>query len=263
MKTIFEVDTQRISSIQEIPKDISKAYHQSLFDYREEQDDDAYQAEQRFLNFVRNGDIEGMRALTKNMSTMFMVPQYTKNSIRQAQFMMCVTITLLTRAAIEGGLQPSAALLLSDVYMRQVDKFQSSKDMAPLTKVAALDFTTKVNEANRDPGKSHLIKKSKEYIFDHLHESISLKDIAEHCNVSREYLSTRFKIETGQTVIKFIRNKKLKTARKMLENSDYQIHEIAYYLGFPSHSSFSCAFNQIYSITPKQYREQYLLKRSH
>ncbi len=262
MKTTFEVNTKRVASLEGTPAEIIRAYHQSLFHHREWLDDDAYQAEKHFLSYVKQGDVEGLHQLANRISTNFMVPQYSKNKLRQAQYMMCVTVTLLTRAAIEGGMLPSAALRLSDVYMCQIDHFHSVDDMAPLVMVAAIDFAAHVRETNQMRTDSLLVARCRAYVFDHLHDAIRLEDLAMHCGVSPHYLSARFRKETGHTMMGYIRSEKLKTAKRMLEVSPYKIQDIAHFLGFPSHSSFGEVFRNAYGMTPKAYRNQYLTETS-
>jgi len=254
MKILFEVNKEKLSSLNASTAEIVRAYHQSLFEHRELLDDDAYLAEQHFLDYIKRGDVEGLKILSTQISSNFMVPQFSANKLKQAQYMMCVSITLLTRAAIEGGLQTTAALRLSDVYMSKVDNFTSHTEMPPLLFVAAMDFAFKVKEANTLPIDKPIIQKCRVYIFDHLHCKIKLNDIAVYCGVTPQYLSGRFKKETGYSITQLIRDEKLKTSMTMLENTNYSISEIAYYLAFPSHSNFSATFTKHYKVAPKMYR---------
>jgi AraC-like DNA-binding protein len=254
MKVVFPVSDNSSSAIEKIPADIVQGYHRALFEHREALDDDAYKAEQRFLSFIKRGDIKGLKKLTTQMGSKFLVSRFSPNELRQAQYMMCVGVTLLTRAAIEGGMLVPEAFNLSDVYMQQIDRFKTPKEMPSLMMIAAMDFTSHVHHARLIHSVSPIVIKCRSYVSDHLHEHIKITGLASLCGITPQYLSSHFKRETGLTISQYILNEKLETARLMLEDTHYTVHEIAYYLAFPSHSNFSTAFSRKYGRTPKIWR---------
>ena len=95
-----------------------------------------------------------------------------------------------------------------------------------------------------------------DHIYHHLHESISMQELAGLTNLSASYLSTLFKKETGITVSDYITSKKMEAASNMLKYSDYTYAEISSFLNFSSQSHFTRVFKKHKGITPKQYREK-------
>ena len=95
-----------------------------------------------------------------------------------------------------------------------------------------------------------------DYIYNHLHEPISIQDLADMTDLSVSYLSTLFKKEMGKSVSEYIMSKKMEAARNMLRYTDYSYAEISTILNFSSQSHFIRAFKAHTGDTPKRYREQ-------
>ena len=96
--------------------------------------------------------------------------------------------------------------------------------------------------------------KAMDYVYDHLHERIDVREVAEFVGVERSYLSKLFHKEVGQTISDYIMEKKLQTARNMLLYSDFSCTEISQYLAFASGSYFAKCFKTKYGSTPNSYR---------
>ncbi|MDZ7345304.1 MAG: helix-turn-helix transcriptional regulator, partial [candidate division KSB1 bacterium] len=54
----------------------------------------------------------------------------------------------------------------------------------------------------------------------------------------------------------FIIHMRLKRAAQLLKNSDMNISEIAYMLGFCDHAHFTRHFRRAFNCTPKEYRKR-------
>ena len=74
--------------------------------------------------------------------------------------------------------------------------------------------------------------------------------------MSRRYLSTKFKKETGMTLSQYIQEQKIGKAKSLLKSTDRSILEIATYLGFSSQGYFQNVFKKLTGMTPKDYRNQ-------
>ena len=102
------------------------------------------------------------------------------------------------------------------------------------------------------------IQKAKDYIQDHLGESITIKLIAQQVYMSPTYFSVYFKEQTGETILDYITKTRLKKATDLLETTDLKIYDIAVQLGYQDTKYFSRLFRQWYGYTPSQYREAHL-----
>lgn len=93
-----------------------------------------------------------------------------------------------------------------------------------------------------------------EYIEAHLHENIGLIELAELTNLTPQYFSAAFKIETGMSPHQFITERRVERARVLLHDKCRSITEVGFNLAFSSQSHFTSVFRRITGITPARFR---------
>ena len=100
------------------------------------------------------------------------------------------------------------------------------------------------------------IEACKYFIFHHLHDKITVKEIAAGLYLNPDYLSGMFKKKTGMTITEYIQREKVKLAGNMLIYSSYTYTQIAAYLGFSSQSHLGTVFKKRTGMTLRAYREK-------
>ncbi len=103
--------------------------------------------------------------------------------------------------------------------------------------------------------KSGIISEIKNVVELEYRKDISLDYVADKVNLSPTYVSYLFKKETGQTLVKYITDKKMDRAKKMLGDRNLKIMQVAKSCGYENQSYFNKLFKNYFGITPKQYRE--------
>ena len=101
------------------------------------------------------------------------------------------------------------------------------------------------------------IREAIRFIQDHFAESISIDDIAQHCNLNRKYFSKLFKQEMGLTPSQFILNYRMNIACQLLTNRQLSIQSIAQQVGYTNQFNFSAAFKRVKSLAPYDWRKLY------
>ncbi|RRQ50664.1 AraC family transcriptional regulator [Maribacter algicola] len=71
--------------------------------------------------------------------------------------------------------------------------------------------------------------------------------------LSAAKLQSGFKVFTGSTVASCIKNQRLDLAEKLIQETDLNVSEIVYTIGFSSRSYFSKIFNRRFKCSPKDY----------
>nr|MCR4839156.1 AraC family transcriptional regulator [Eubacterium sp.] len=104
------------------------------------------------------------------------------------------------------------------------------------------------------------IRRSIDYIYDNLHQPLTVRELAEKAGLSTSYFSRLFVKETGMNVNQFINDAKIRTAQNMLRFSDFPILDISLSLGFSSQSAFTSTFKKVTGLSPKAYRDMYYKK---
>lgn len=103
--------------------------------------------------------------------------------------------------------------------------------------------------------KSENIFKIVRYLNANYANKISLHSLSELFFVSEAHLSRSFKKVTGFNIMTYINILRIKEAQKMLVNSNLNITEIAYAVGYESITHFERVFKSISSISPLKYRK--------
>ncbi|WP_394678688.1 helix-turn-helix domain-containing protein [uncultured Sphingobacterium sp.] len=88
---------------------------------------------------------------------------------------------------------------------------------------------------------------------------LSAIDYARKLSVHINHLNMVVKEKTGKTTTEFINNRIANEAKILLRNSNWQISEIAYSLGFEELAHFSNFFKKNTSFTPTSFRESNVL----
>lgn len=214
-----------------------------------------YHYEQRYLEYIRNGNVELLKAFFSN-SFSIQAGQVADNPLRQARNLLIVAVTLTTRTAIEGGLDIESAYQLSDIYIQEGEKLQSADDLYRLQYNMMLDFTNRVAQAQIPHDTTRDVYKCIQYIKRHTNQAISVSDVAEHVGKSRSHISRCFKKELGFQMNEFIMRCKLEEAKSLLSYTDKSISEISNYLCFSSQAYFQNVFKKKYGMTPNEYRKR-------
>lgn len=74
------------------------------------------------------------------------------------------------------------------------------------------------------------IRNAIDYIYAHLHEHLTMKELADHEGLDPSYFSKLFAKETGTTAKSYILNAKISTAKNMLVYSDHTLADISFSL---------------------------------
>lgn len=102
---------------------------------------------------------------------------------------------------------------------------------------------------------SDILSRVFDYIEGHLTEQIHLSEAAKEIGVSGAYLSTMFKKEIGQNFIEYVNQRKIESAKAMLEEGKL-VYEVSDILGFENSTYFSKVFKRYEGISPDAYRRQ-------
>jgi len=96
----------------------------------------------------------------------------------------------------------------------------------------------------------------RDYVRNHLCETISLNDLAAEIGLSRFHFARRFRSATGVTAHEFVLQARVDRARAMLQRSSTPLPEIARQCGFADQSHLTREFKKRVGTTPGAYRAQ-------
>jgi len=87
--------------------------------------------------------------------------------------------------------------------------------------------------------------------------SFGVNELATLVGISRVHLNRKMKDRYGVSPNNFIRSYRLKQAAYLLINNNVNVSEVAYRVGFSSHSHFSNTFREYFGMTPKEFIAYY------
>lgn len=237
-----------------------KTLSRNLFLQREETVSHlAYERELIFYDAVKNGDIKKLKEIMLPLKNE-QLGKLSENPLRNIKYHLIITIALITRFCIEGGMPPETAYTLSDVYIQQLDLLDTENAVTKLHNKIVFDYAARMQQLRKETILSLPIIKSIDYIHDHLQEKISLKDVSEHLDMNKSYLSKLFKKQVGVTMGRYITKLKIEAAANMLIYEEHRPVDISNYFSFSSHSYFINTFKKETGMTPAEYRKRYYRK---
>ncbi|MCS7460846.1 helix-turn-helix domain-containing protein [Paenibacillus doosanensis] len=211
--------------------------------------------EKRMLQLIKDGRTDELMVEFSSILTEEGLGILAKKSyVRNEKNLSIAAIALATRAAMEGGLQPEVAYTMSDLYIQHIEELTGAREVRNALQEALLDFAAKVKE-NREDHVSSTIARCKHYIFMHLYEGISLRELSRWADRSPGYVSKLFKQETGLAVSEYIQMKRIEEAKKLLTLTEYSLSDICARLNFNDQSYFTKVFKKVTGVTPLQFRK--------
>lgn len=178
----------------------------------------------------------------------------SKNShLRSKKNLAIASITLATRAAIDGGVFWEIAFTLSDFHIQHIEELKDIPAVDRAQLAALCDFADHVRD-NRNSKLSRTAALCQNYIFNHLYEELSLDKLAGVAGLNGSYLSQLFKKETGIAISDYIQRERIEEAKRLIEAHGITLSDIATRLHFNDQSYFTKVFKKYTGTTPKEYR---------
>ncbi len=219
----------------------------------------SYELEMQLVDAIRSGkDVEAISLLDRINS--IERADLSSDPIRSLKNSLIASCTIFTRASIRGGVDPESAFMLSDLFIRQVEKVSSRQQAESLEYDMLLGFIDAVNnsqQTSEEEAFTPSIVRVRQYIRQNVQRSISLSDIAEHINMHPNYLSSTFTKECGITLMTYYDKERIAAISQTIRVSDQSLADIAVSFGFSSFSHFSSYFKRITGFTPSEYRKQF------
>ena len=241
--------------------DMSQKLSYQVFMNREEQISHlAYERENAFFQAIRDGNQEEVKRLYKPFDSSDM-GKLSDDPLRNQQYHLIITVALITRACIEGGMEMEEAYNLSDLYIRTIDRCCTTEEVSLLHQELVLDYAQRM-QLQRRKRYPRAVTVCIDYVYDNLHKRLTLPELAAAAGLSPGYLSRLFREEVGIPLSEYVTAKRIEAAENMLKYTVFSCLEIAEYLCFSSESHFIQVFRKHTGYTPRRYREEFFRVRT-
>lgn len=99
------------------------------------------------------------------------------------------------------------------------------------------------------------LRRALTFMREHLHEKMSVGQIAAHCSLSPTSLEVLFRSYLTASVYDHLIFMRMEKAKEQLSDTPYSVGQIAYHCGFDNPFYFCNAFKKRFGMTPSQYRK--------
>ena len=118
-------------------------------------------------------------------------------------------------------------------------------------------FMRSVIQTNTMRPQSSVILQAIRYVDEHYMEPITLSGFSRSYFFSLQYISRKFKQETGITFQEYLQHRRIEKSCELLAGNDMRIVEIARAVGYGDAKYFTRIFKRAVSFTPRQYKKQF------
>lgn len=218
-----------------------------------------YNEEMLQYEYIKNGDMRAVEEAERRIHSAEM-GHLSDEPLKNLLYLCICNITLVTRFAIEGGMNAEKAYNASDLYIQKYDKARTVEEIYSLHREMIAYFTKAVSISQKEHIYSKPIVLCLDYIHYHLHEQIIVGQLAKMVKLNESYLSVLFKREVGMNITEYVIMKRMEVAENMLKYSEFSLSEISDTLHFSSYSHFAKTFRKYHHTSPKEYRNKYFRK---
>lgn len=212
-----------------------------------------FEKEMELQEAIRWGD---RRAAQRIMNELLGLIYFTAGaSIERINFRVMELISLLSRAAVQGGGPQEEVLEMSFRFQREVVHYTTIEGMSVWLSKVLHQFSDLVF-ASRDEEYGSLIARSIRYIRNNYREKITLEETAHEVGLSPNYFSRIFNEKMNLSFSAYINRLRVEQAQKLLLNTSLPIVEVAGLVGFEEQSYFSKVFKNVTQLSPGQYRKR-------
>lgn len=162
-------------------------------------------------------------------------------------------ITLMSRAAADGGADAAAIFALCDRSARELEHLTDFDTVDAWLGAMLHTFFDMLFDFPDAPHQS-IIQQAAAYIKEHLSEKVSLEQVAKEVHLSKSYLCRILKEELGCTFTEYTNKLRIEKSKLYLHCEDMSLSEIACAVGFDDQSYFTRVFRRQVGVPPGKYR---------
>lgn len=99
-----------------------------------------------------------------------------------------------------------------------------------------------------------IVGKAKRFMKEYAARPLSLREIADHCGVSGEYLCRLFRKNEAVSPLEYLRRRRIEAAVTLLRTTSLDVREVGRQCGFESPSYFGKTFKAYLGLSPSEFR---------
>ena len=212
----------------------------------------------RFENELHFAMLHGEKTLALNMINEMLahIHVYSNFGVRAIKARLLELLVVLSRATIEAGADPAETFRLSEDFFTQIEQHTDVDQLALWISDIMRRFILQAFDLAQIKH-SDVVFKTTNYIKKNYAEKLSLDSLAKEVFLSKSYLSSVFKKETGTSLTAYITKVRVEKSKKLLIEDNASLANISGQCGFKDQSYFTKVFKKETGVSPKLFRNNY------
>jgi len=215
----------------------------------------SYDTEKELIRRVRLGDRTGAKEILNKLLGIVLLKDPIRVDLLKAHILELVVV--LTRVAVEEGGNLEDILGMKYNFVVELYNIQKQEEICYWI-VRVLDRIIDNIYTTRNDHNYEILEKALRYIDENSALPLTLEDVAKQVSLSPFHFAHLIKKELGFTFVDYLTRVRIKKAKRLLRQSDYNITQIALEVGYPDQSYFTKVFRRIEETTPKLYRQSFI-----
>ena len=145
----------------------------------------------------------------------------------------------------------------TEQLMEMITKlFFSPRPLSHAEGLSAFFYFLSLHEEKTEHKSNQYVSDAKYYMYLHIHQPISVVEVAAALGISDRYLYNLFIKHEGISPKKYLNEIRLQNAKALLKSTRHSVTEIAASVGFSDVLAFSRFFSRFTGVSPTVYREK-------
>lgn len=212
--------------------------------------------EKQFFNLVNEGQTEAALEMWGRMEKIPLAEQMEPFDLHRKVASLTGLRFLLRIIAEQSGVHPAVVFSLSVSYAQKIYAARDQNDLNHTIPAMIREFTEAIRFAhiNRySPAIGNVVN----YLNLHISQKVDMQQLGSLADCAPDYLSQRFKAETGMTVAQYVALERCRIAADLLRKSDIPVQKISAHVGYLDSNYFVKVFKKYFEVTPTDYRNQF------
>lgn len=225
------------------------------FDAYYKQVSERYRFEKELLSYISTGNKKKALEAAENFLN-FPIEPRMNNFLRDHKSLLVTANTLFRKAVEPNEIHPIYLHEISSKFVNLIENANSPSELNNLYEKMIREYCYLV-QTKSTKQYSLIVQRTLHNIEFNLFHKLNLGDLADELNISVPYLSTQFKKETGNTIIRYINQLRIQTSLKLLKSSTLSVQDIAGQVGIYDYNYFTKVFKKEIGVTPTEFRKQF------